>query len=118
MEHVMGICKRHYPNGKNPKPFFELVIRRPIETVNADNFKKEGWGFDTEIPYRKEPIKVNPAYVSKIIESGAFVPDRPYDAKMGSNPDDFYETWVDELIPVDDEIKKHFSESLKSVNKA
>ncbi len=113
MAKVLGIAKRQYPQGKNNKPFFELVILRSIETVDAEKYKKEGYGFDTEVPYGKEPIKVKPAYAEKLISSGAFVPEREYDFDLGCNPDDVYEQYVTKLIPVDDEIKKHFQNSMK-----
>ncbi|ELI6425912.1 DUF1293 family protein [Vibrio harveyi] len=115
MERILGIAYKQYPkNEKNNKPFYELLVRRPIESVDAEGFKKNGVGFDTEIPYLKQPIKVDPAYAKQLIESGAFIPDRDYEFEMGSNPDDIYESWVSKLIPVDDEIKKHFDTSLKA----
>lgn len=114
MERIVGIAYRHYPNGKNPEPFYELVIRRPIETIDSENYKKHGIGFDTEVPYRKEPVKIAPDYAQLLAQTGAFVPDRDYEFEMGSNPDDIYESWVSKLIPVDDEIKKHFEVSLKA----
>lgn len=114
---VMGIAKKQYPTSKNNQPFYELVILRPIDNVDVEKYLKQGHGFDTEVPYGKEPIKINPAYAEKLLSSGAFVPDREYDFSLGCNPDDIYEQWVSELIPVDAEIKKHFDASLRE-NKA
>lgn len=113
MAKLLGIAKKQYPQGKNNKPFYELVILRSIESVDAEKYKKEGFGFDTEVPYGKEPLKLNPAYAEKLLSTGAFVPERDYDFVMGCNPDDVYEQWVAELIPTDAEIKKHFEVSLK-----
>lgn len=110
---VMGISKKQYPTGKNNLPFYELVILRSIENVDAEKYKKEGHGFDTEIPYGKEPLKINPDYAQQLLSTGAFVPDREYDFVIGCNPNDVYEQWISKLIPVDDEIKKHFEASLK-----
>ncbi|WP_417212714.1 DUF1293 family protein [Acinetobacter venetianus] len=114
MERILGIACKQYPNGKNQAPFYELLIRRPIETVDSDGYKKRGIGFDTEIPYRKEPVKIAPSYAETLIESGAFVPDRDYEFVTSSNPDDIYEMWVSELIPVEDDLKKHFQASLNT----
>ncbi|EGQ8524897.1 DUF1293 family protein [Vibrio parahaemolyticus] len=114
MAKVMGIAKRQYPNGKNNKPFYELVILRPIDNVDTDNYKKEGHGFDTEVPYGKEPIKIKPDYAMQLLSTGAFVPEREYDFVLGCNPSDVYEQWVEKLVPVDDDIKKHFEASFKA----
>lgn len=115
MERVLGIALRQYPQSEgNNKPFYELLIRREIVEVNAPKYVKKGVGFDTEIPYQKQPIKVSPAYAQRLIDTGAFVPDRDYEFNTASNPEDLYEMWVSELIPVDDEIKKHFEASLKN----
>ncbi|CAK2375892.1 VSK-int [Vibrio crassostreae] len=110
---VMGIARKQYPTSKNNESFYELVILRPIDNVDVEKYKKEGFGFDTEVPYGKEPLKINPVYAVQLLSSGAFVPDREYDFVVGCNPDDVYEQWIAKLIPVDDEIKKHFEASLK-----
>lgn len=114
MARIFGIRKTQFPNtaNGNKEPFYELIIVRPIETVDTDNFKKSGVGFDTEVPYKKEPIRVDPKYVELLQATGAFVPDREYDVEMSSNPDDIYIQWVSKLIPVDEEIKKHFQVSM------
>ncbi|RBW67238.1 VSK-int [Vibrionales bacterium C3R12] len=115
MERVLGIARKQYPqNEKNPNPFYELLIRRGIEDVNADKYKKSGVGFDTEIPYLKSAVKMDPVYAQKLIDTGAFVPDRDYEFVTACNPDDVYEMWISELVPVDDEIKKHFAASLNN----
>jgi len=109
---VMGIARKQYPTSKNNEPFYELVILRSIDNVDVEKYKKEGFGFDTEVPYGKEPLKLDPAYAQELLSTGAFVPDREYDFVLGCNPDDVYEQWISKLVPVDDEIKKHFQASL------
>ncbi|CAK3632805.1 DUF1293 family protein [Vibrio splendidus] len=113
MAKVMGIAKKQYPTSKNNKAFYELVILRPIDNVDVEKYQKEGFGFDTEVPYGKDPLKINPAYAEQLLSTGAFVPEREYDFVLGCNPDDVYEQWISELVPVDDDIKKHFASSLK-----
>lgn len=114
MARVFGIRSTQYPNSPtgNKEPFYELVIVRPIETVDTPNFKKHGFGLDTEIPYKKEPLRIDPAYAELLISTGAFVQDREYTFENSSDPSDPYVQWVSKLIPVDDEIKKHFAASL------
>jgi hypothetical protein len=109
---VMGIARKQYPTSKNNEPFYELVILRSIDNVDVEKYKKEGFGFDTEVPYGKEPLKLDPTYAQELLSTGAFVPDREYDFVLGCNPDDVYEQWISKLVPVDDEIKKHFQASL------
>lgn len=110
---VMGIARKQYPLSKNNESFYELVILRPIDNVDVEKYQKEGFGFDTEVPYGKEPLKLDPVYAQQLLSTGAFVPDREYDFVLGCNPDDVYEQWISKLIPVDDEIKKHFEASMK-----
>lgn len=110
---VMGIARKQYPLSKNNESFYELVILRPIDNVDVEKYQKEGFGFDTEVPYGKDPIKLDPVYAKELLSTGAFVPDREYNFVFGSNPDDVYESWVSKLIPLDDEIKKHFEASFK-----
>lgn len=119
MARILGIRVTQYPNTQtgNKEPFFELVIIRQIETVDADNYKKSGIGFDTEVPYKKEPIRVDPVYAEFLKQTGAFIPDREYSFEFGHNPDDPYIQWVSKLIPLDDEVKKHFQASLAGYQK-
>ena len=110
---VTGICKKAYPQGSNPEPFYELIIQRGIETVNADKYQKEGIGFDTEIPYGKKPILVSPDLFEKLRQTGAFIPNKEYEFELGYDPQDIYNQWVVALKPVDPEIQKHFAECFK-----
>ncbi|MCZ4294494.1 DUF1293 family protein [Vibrio sinaloensis] len=111
---VTGICKKSYPQSANPKPFYELILQRGIETVNADKYHKEGIGFDTEIPYGKAPIQVSPELYEKLFKTGAFVPNAEYDFELGHDPKDVYNQWVVALRPVDPEVRKHYESALKS----
>ncbi|WP_217543519.1 DUF1293 family protein [Vibrio metschnikovii] len=114
MARIFGIRRMQYPNNpNNNKPFYELVVVRPIENVDAENFKKSGYGLDTEIPYKKEPLKVVPEYAQSLIDTGAFVPDREYSIEFTTDPNDIYTQLVSKLIPHDEDIKKHFAECFK-----
>lgn len=111
---VTGICKKRYPQSPNPKPFFELVLQRGIETVSAEKYEKEGIGFDTEIPYGKQPIQVSPELFEKLRATGAFVPNAEYEFELGHDPEDVYNQWVVALRPVDAEIRKHYETAIKT----
>ena len=116
MARVLGIRITQYPNNpdsEKSKPFYELVLVREMEMVDTPNYKKRGVGLDTEIPYKKEPIRIDPVYAERLISTGAFVHDREYGFENSSDPNDPYIQWVSKLVPVDDDIKKHFAESLK-----
>ncbi len=53
-------------------------------------------------------------YALKLEKSGALVPRREYELVLELNQDDpLAGAIVTELIPVDDEIKRHFQASLK-----
>ncbi|EPC6137614.1 DUF1293 family protein, partial [Vibrio cholerae] len=52
-------------------------------------------------------------YAKRLIETRAFVPNREYDIRFGSNPDDPLEVVAVELIPKDEDVKKYFTETLK-----
>ncbi|EPC6137633.1 DUF1293 family protein, partial [Vibrio cholerae] len=54
-----------------------------------------------------------PTYAKRLIETRAFVPNREYDIRFGSNPDDPLEVVAVELIPKDEDVKKYFTETLK-----
>ncbi|HGS4550937.1 TPA: DUF1293 family protein, partial [Vibrio cholerae] len=49
----------------------------------------------------------------RLIETRAFVPNREYDIRFGSNPDDPLEVVAVELIPKDEDLKKYMAETLK-----
>ncbi|ENP7457621.1 DUF1293 domain-containing protein [Vibrio fluvialis] len=111
MATITGIAIKTFP--KSGTKIAELCVLRPVETVNAEKFEQYGIGFNTDIPYNKQPLRVNLEYAQKLIQSHAFVPNRDYDIKFGSNPEDPLEVVVTDLVPVDEDIKKYFAEQLK-----
>ncbi|MDV2337425.1 DUF1293 family protein, partial [Vibrio cholerae] len=68
---------------------------------------------NTDIPFNKQPLRIEPAYAKRLIETRAFVPNREYDIRFGSNPDDPLEVVAVELIPKDEDLKKYMAETLK-----
>lgn len=108
---IVGIAIKRFP--KSGMEIAELSVLRPVETVNAEKFEQYGAGFNTDIPYNKQPLRVNLAYAKKLIDSRAFVPNKDYELSFGSNPDDPLDILVNELIPSDSDLKKFFQDSMK-----
>ncbi|RIZ55156.1 DUF1293 domain-containing protein [Vibrio sp. PID23_8] len=91
----------------------ELSVLRNVETVDVEKFKQYGIGLNTDIPFNKQPIRMNLDYAKKLIDTRAFVPNKEYDLRFDVNIDDPLDVQVKELIPQDDAIKKHFADSMK-----
>ncbi|EMP4443553.1 DUF1293 family protein, partial [Vibrio vulnificus] len=49
-----------------------------------------------------------------LIETRAFLPNRDYEIKFGSNPDDPLEVLVTQIVPVDEDVKKYMAQQLDS----
>lgn len=111
MATITGIAIKTFP--KSGTKIAELCVLRPVETVNAEKFEQYGLGFNTDIPYNKQPLRVNLEYAQKLISSRAFLPNREYDIRFGSNPDDPLDVVVSEIVPVDEDAKKYFAEQMK-----
>ncbi|CAM3174542.1 DUF1293 family protein [Vibrio mytili] len=93
----------------------QLNISRPLKPVNSDNFKRRTIGESGDVnPKWDTPLMIDPVYALKLEKSGALVPRREYELVLELNQDDpLAGAIVTELIPVDDEIKRHFQASLK-----
>lgn len=110
---VLGIIIREFPQNGNGE-FAILKVFSPISEVNSEKFKQRGLGYTTDVPYQKEEIVIDLEYAKKLMLTKAFVPDREYDFKRAEDPNSAYDLKVVELIPVDDEIKKHFAASMNN----
>lgn len=107
---ITGISIKRFP--KSNMEFAELSVLRGIEDVSVEKFEQIGIGFSTDIPFNKQPLKINLEYARTLIKGRVFVPNREYDLVLGANPNDPLEILVTELKPLDDEVKKHFQASL------
>ncbi|GMM87077.1 DUF1293 family protein [Vibrio fortis] len=112
MPTITGISIKRFP--KSNMEFAELSVLRAVEEVDNEKFQQTGIGFSTDIPYNKQALKIDVKYARQLIQTRAFVPNREYDLNLGSNPDDPLDILVNQLIPVDDDIKKHFDTSMKN----
>jgi len=94
----------------------QLNISRPLKPVNSDNFKRRTVGESGDVnPKWDTPLMIDHAYAVKLEQSGALVPRREYELVLELNHDDpLAGAIVTRLIPVDDEIKKHFDASMKA----
>lgn len=108
---ITAVVIKSFP--KSGMEIAELSVLRAVETVDVEKFKQRGIGLNTDIPFNKQPIRVNLEYAKKLIDTRAFVPNKEYDLRFDVNIDDPLDVQVKELIPLDEEIKKHFQASLK-----
>ncbi|PFG56155.1 uncharacterized protein DUF1293 [Vibrio sp. ES.051] len=108
---ITAVVIKKFP--KSGMEFAELSVLRTVEQVDVEKFKQRGIGLNTDIPYNKQPIRINLQYAEKLIDSKAFVPNREYEIRFGSNIDDPLDIQAVEIVPVDEEIKKHFQASFK-----
>lgn len=94
----------------------QLNISRPLREINTDKYKRRTIGESGEVnPKWDQPIMMDRAYAEKLANCGAFVPRREYGVSLQMNPNDpLAGAVVTELIPIDDEIKKHFQASMQS----
>lgn len=106
MATITGIVIKGFP--KSGTQIAELSVLRPVENVNAEKFNQHGIGF----PYNKQPLKVSLDYAKQLIETRAFLPNRDYEIKFGSNPDDPLEVLVTQIVPVDEDVKKYMAQQL------
>ncbi|MEZ8772629.1 DUF1293 family protein [Vibrio sp. 10N.247.310.17] len=93
----------------------QLNISRPLRTVDTDNYKRRTFGESGDVNQKyDQPLMIDRSYAEMLEETGALVPRREYEVELGLNLNDpLSGAIVNRLIPVDDEIKKHFSSSLK-----
>lgn len=112
MPTITGISIKRFP--KSNMEFAELSVLRAVEEVDNEKFQQTGIGFSTDIPYNKQALKIDVNYARQLIQTRAFVPNREYELNLGSNPNDPLDILVNQLIPVDDDIKKHFDTSMKN----
>lgn len=93
----------------------QLNISRPLREINSDKFKRRTIGESGDVnPQYDSPIIVEYSYALKLEKAGALVPRREYHLTLEINPEDpLAGAIVTELIPVDEEIKKHFQSSMK-----
>ena len=101
-------------NGKQA----QLNISRPLREINTENYKRQTIGNLARLnPKWDQPIMIDRAYAEKLAAVGAFVPRREYGVKLEMNPNDpLAGAIVTELIPADEEIRKHFETRLKRSN--
>ncbi|EJP3281890.1 DUF1293 family protein [Vibrio parahaemolyticus] len=93
----------------------QLNISRPLKPVNSDNFKRRTIGESGDVNAKWDtPLMIDHDYALKLERTGALVPRREYELVLELNHEDpLAGAIVTELIPVDDEIKRHFQASLK-----
>ena len=115
MPTITGIAIKRFP--KSNMEFAELSVLRAVEEVDNEKFQQTGIGYSTDIPYNKQALKIDVAYARQLIQSRAFVANRDYELSFGANPNDPLDILVNKLVPVDEEIKKHFDNFMKT-NKA
>ena len=106
MPTITGIAIKRFP--KSNMEFAELSVLRAVEEVDNEKFQQTGIGYSTDIPYNKQALKIDVAYARQLIQSRAFVANRDYELSFGANPNDPLDILVTNLVPVDEEIKKHF----------
>ncbi|PWI34149.1 hypothetical protein DI392_08150 [Vibrio albus] len=93
----------------------QLNVSRPMREINTENYKRRTIGESGDVnPKWDQVIKVDLDYALALEKNGALVPRREYELKLEINPlDPLSGAIVTELVPVDDEIKKHFQASME-----
>lgn len=93
----------------------QLNISRPLREIKSDKFRRRTIGESGDVnPQWDSPLRLDLDYALKLERTGALVPRREYQLKLEIDPiDPLAGSIVVELIPVDEEIKKHFVASLK-----
>ncbi|MDF5312024.1 DUF1293 family protein, partial [Vibrio parahaemolyticus] len=94
----------------------ELNFARPLREINSEKFKRRTIGESGDVnPQWDQPLMIDHQYALLLERTGALVPRREYQLRLEINPEDpLAGAIVTELIPVDDDIKKHFEASLKA----
>lgn len=109
---LLGVQIVSFPSSKTPnQETATLVALYPLDNVDSPKFRRIASGRTTEAPFNKDPIPVNVAYAHKLIETGAFVSDKEYDLKFSFNEIEMTNE-VTELVPVDAQLRDHFSRSM------
>lgn len=94
----------------------QLNISRPLRPIDMDKFKRRTIGESGDVNQKYDQLLlVDYEYALKLEKSGALVPRREYQLVLGldyNNP--LAGSIVTELLPVDDEIKKHFAASMNN----
>ncbi|MGR5444230.1 DUF1293 family protein [Vibrio jasicida] len=95
----------------------QLNISRPLREINSEKFKRRTIGESGDVnPQWDQPLMIEHSYALLLERTGALVPRREYELQLEINPEDpLAGAIVTALIPVDQEIKKHFETSMKSV---
>lgn len=93
----------------------QLNISRPLRQINSEKYKRRTIGESGDVnPQWDNPLMLDFQYAVELERTGALVPRREYHLKMEINPEDpLAGAIVTELIPVDDEIKAHFANTMK-----
>lgn len=112
MPTITGIAIKRFP--KSGMEFAELCVLRAVEEVDHEKFQQTGIGFSTDIPFNKQALKIDVDYARQLIQTRAFVANREYELSFGANPNDPLDILVNKLAPVDDEVKKHFDNFMKT----
>lgn len=92
----------------------QLNVSRSLRPVDTDNYKRRTLGESGDVnPKYDKPLMIDRVYAESLEKCGAFVPRREYEVELDLNLNDpLAGAIVTKLIPVDDEIKKHFAASL------
>ncbi|WP_046875468.1 DUF1293 family protein [Vibrio diabolicus] len=94
----------------------QLNVSRPLREINSEKFKRRTIGESGDVnPQWDQPLMIDHQYALLLERTGALVSRREYQLRLEINPDDpLAGAIVTELIPVDDDIKKHFEALLKA----
>lgn len=108
---VLGITFMEGERGKQAR----LNISRSLQDLDTGTFKREVYGETGEVSEKYDtPILLDFEYAQLLRSTGALVPRRDYEVETSFDYDNPLEPpKVTKLIPIDDEIKKHFDASLK-----
>lgn len=98
--------------------FAQLNISRSLKplSINKADFKMERRtiGESGEVSKYDTPLSIELNYALELERTGALIPRREYEVELGLNMDDpLSGSIITKLIPVDEEIKKHFQASMK-----
>lgn len=108
---VLGITINRFPESGQERAF--LNVSRSLTDIKTEKFERIIIGETGEVNAKfDKPLELDLDYAHQLKRNGAFVPRREYEVKLGLNMiDPLRGAIVTELLPVDDEIKKHFAAS-------